>query len=66
MHYGDLANPETLHHVGLNEAQVIVCTIPDDLLRGIDNKSLVHVVREMAPATPPQPNCSRLFCSSER
>ena len=47
--YGDLANPETLHHLGLNQCQVIVCTIPDDLLRGIDNRSLVHVVREMAP-----------------
>jgi Kef-type K+ transport system membrane component KefB len=47
--YGDLANPETLHHLGLNQAQVIVCTIPDDLLRGIDNTALVHVVREMAP-----------------
>jgi Kef-type K+ transport system membrane component KefB len=47
--YGDLANPETLHHLGLNNCQVIVCTIPDDLLRGIDNESLVHVVREMAP-----------------
>jgi Kef-type K+ transport system membrane component KefB len=47
--YGDLANPETLHHLGLNRCQVIVCTIPDDLLRGIDNRSLVHVVREMAP-----------------
>ena len=47
--YGDLANPETLHHLGLNECEVIVCTIPDDLLRGIDNAALVHVVREMAP-----------------
>lgn len=47
--YGDLANPETLHHLGLNRCQVIVCTIPDDLLRGIDNRSLVRVVREMAP-----------------
>jgi hypothetical protein len=47
--YGDLANPETLHHLGLNRCQVIVCTIPDDLLRGIDNRALVHVVREMAP-----------------
>lgn len=47
--YGDLANPETLHHLGLNQCQVIVCTIPDDLLRGIDNKALVHIVREMAP-----------------
>jgi Kef-type K+ transport system membrane component KefB len=49
VHYGDLANPETLHHLGLNKARVIVCTIPDDLMRGIDNKSLVHVVREIAP-----------------
>jgi Kef-type K+ transport system membrane component KefB len=47
--YGDLANPETLHHLGLNACQVIVCTIPDDLLRGITNRQLVHVVREMAP-----------------
>lgn len=47
--YGDLANPETLHHLGLNQTHVIVCTIPDDLLRGIDNKRLVHVLREMAP-----------------
>jgi Kef-type K+ transport system membrane component KefB len=47
--YGDLANPETLHHLGLNECKVIVCTIPDDLLRGITNRQLVHVVREMAP-----------------
>jgi Kef-type K+ transport system membrane component KefB len=47
--YGDLANPETLHHLGLSHCHVIVCTIPDDLLRGIDNKGLVHCVREMAP-----------------
>jgi Kef-type K+ transport system membrane component KefB len=47
--YGDLSNPETLHHLGLNNCQVIVCTIPDDLLRGIDNKGLVHCVREIAP-----------------
>jgi len=47
--YGDLANPETLHHLGLNRCSVILCTIPDDLLRGIDNRSLVHVLREIAP-----------------
>jgi Kef-type K+ transport system membrane component KefB len=47
--YGDLANPESLHHLGLNRAQIIVCTIPDDLLRGIDNCALVHVAREINP-----------------
>ena len=47
--YGDLANSETLHHLGLSHAQVIICTIPDDLLRGIDNRGLVHVAREISP-----------------
>jgi Trk K+ transport system NAD-binding subunit len=47
--YGDLSNSETLHHLGLSHAKVIVCTIPDDLLRGIDNRTLVHVVREISP-----------------
>jgi voltage-gated potassium channel Kch len=49
VHYGDLSNTETLHHVGLERARVIVCTIPDDLLRGITNRSLVRVVRNMCP-----------------
>jgi voltage-gated potassium channel Kch len=48
--YGDLANADTLHHLGLAQTQVIVCTIPDDLLRGITNSSLVKLVREMAPS----------------
>jgi len=48
--YGDLSNADTLHHLGLAHTQVIVCTIPDDVLRGIDNRSLVELVREMAPS----------------
>lgn len=47
--YGDLSNSETLHHIGLSNAEVVVCTIPDDLLRGIDNRELVQLVREMNP-----------------
>jgi len=49
VHYGDLSNSETLHHVGLNNARIVVCTIPDDLLRGISNRSLVRVVRHINP-----------------
>jgi len=48
--YGDLSNADTLHHLGLAQTQIIVCTIPDDVLRGIDNRSLVELVREMAPS----------------
>ncbi len=49
VHYGDLSNSETLHHIGLNNARIVVCTIPDDLLRGIKNHSLVRVVRHINP-----------------
>jgi Kef-type K+ transport system membrane component KefB len=49
VHYGDISNTETLQHVGLDQARVIVCTIPDDLLRGISNRSLVRVLRSMCP-----------------
>jgi len=48
--YGDLANADTLHHLGLAQTRVIVCTIPDDLLRGIDNRTLVKNVRAIAPS----------------
>ncbi|WP_191621166.1 cation:proton antiporter [Marinihelvus fidelis] len=47
--YGDLSNSETLHHIGLGQARVVICTIPDDLLRGISNRELVAMVREMNP-----------------
>ena len=49
---GNAASP------GPEPRQVIVCTIPDDLLRGIDNRSLVHVVREMAPMRSSSPTPS--------
>lgn len=48
--YGDVANADTLKHLGLAHTQVIVCTIPDDVLRGTDNRLLVKLVREMAPS----------------
>ena len=47
--YGDLANPETLRHAGIANARVIVATVPDDLLRGIDNRRLVETVRRINP-----------------
>jgi voltage-gated potassium channel Kch len=49
VHYGDLSNSESLLHIGLNNAKIVVCTIPDDLLRGINNRGLVRVVRKMNP-----------------
>jgi Kef-type K+ transport system membrane component KefB len=47
--YGDLANPETLHHAGVDRARVVVSTVPDDLMRGTDNRRLVEAVRKINP-----------------
>ncbi len=47
--YGDLANAETLRHAGVGSARIVVATVPDDLLRGIDNRRLVESVRRINP-----------------
>ncbi|MFO1184758.1 MAG: cation:proton antiporter [Bauldia sp.] len=47
--YGDLANADTLRHAGIDRARVVVATVPDDLLRGVDNRRLVEAVRRISP-----------------
>jgi Kef-type K+ transport system membrane component KefB len=47
--YGDLCNAETLHHSGVDKAKVIVCTIPDDVLKGTTNLKIVHAARHVNP-----------------
>lgn len=47
--YGDLANAESLHHLGLERAKVIVSTIPDDLLKGTSNLRLARQLRHINP-----------------
>jgi voltage-gated potassium channel Kch len=47
--YGDLCNAETLHHSGVDRARVVVCTIPDDVLKGTSNRKLVKGVRHINP-----------------
>ena len=47
--YGDISQPETLLHAGVPKAQILVCTIPDALLKGTTNARLVRQLREMNP-----------------
>jgi hypothetical protein len=47
--YGDLANVDTLHHSGIEKVKVVLLTVSDDLLRGIDNRKLVENVRRLSP-----------------
>jgi Trk K+ transport system NAD-binding subunit len=48
-HYGDVGNPETLRHAGIEAAQVVVSSISDWFLQGTDNLRLLRQVRGLAP-----------------
>ena len=47
--YGDIAQRETLVHAGIEAAEIIVCTIPDYLLKGSTNARLVRQLRSLNP-----------------
>jgi Kef-type K+ transport system membrane component KefB len=47
--YGDISSTEVLRHAGVEGAALIVSTVPDTLLKGTSNASLVRLVRGLAP-----------------
>jgi Kef-type K+ transport system membrane component KefB len=47
--FGDLASLDTLEHAHLDHAKLILCTIPDMLLKGTSNEALVQSCRSIAP-----------------
>ncbi|MEX2214956.1 MAG: cation:proton antiporter [Phycisphaeraceae bacterium] len=47
--FGDISSMETLEHAHLKHAKVIVSTIPDILLKGVDNHALVRMSKAIAP-----------------
>lgn len=47
--YGDLSHPDTLRHLQLEKARVIVSTIPDHLLKGTSNLKLLRALKRIAP-----------------
>lgn len=48
-HYGDISNLETLRHAGVDKAHIIVCSIPDDILKGTSNQALTASLKSMCP-----------------
>lgn len=46
--YGDLANPESLHHLGIEEARYIVCTVSDMILKGTTNRRLLESLKNIS------------------
>jgi hypothetical protein len=47
--YGDISHSSTLHHAGIEDASVVISTIPDDILRGTSNLRLLKNARQVAP-----------------
>jgi Kef-type K+ transport system membrane component KefB len=47
--FGDISSMETLHHAHIHQAKVILSTIPDILLKGVDNARLVQMAKALAP-----------------
>jgi Kef-type K+ transport system membrane component KefB/voltage-gated potassium channel Kch len=47
--YGDISQRDTLLHAGIANAQALICTVPDSLLKGITNEKLVRSLRELNP-----------------
>jgi Kef-type K+ transport system membrane component KefB len=57
--YGDLASVEVLRHGGVAAAEVIVSTVPDELLKGTTNAQLVRQLRQLAPGAAIIASCTR-------
>ena len=49
-HYGDIANPETLRHAGIERAAVVVSSISDWMLKGTTNARILRQARSLAPS----------------
>ncbi len=57
--YGDISSAEVLRHAGVDAAEVIVSTVPDELLKGTTNAQLVRQLRQLAPNAAIIANCTR-------
>jgi voltage-gated potassium channel Kch len=47
--YGDISQRDTLVHAGVPNAEILICTVPDSLLKGTTTEKLVRQLRQLAP-----------------
>jgi Kef-type K+ transport system membrane component KefB len=48
--YGDITQRDVLLHAGLAEAEIIICSLPNTVLRGANNLKMLRQIRELNPA----------------
>jgi Kef-type K+ transport system membrane component KefB/voltage-gated potassium channel Kch len=49
VYYGDVSHSQTLAHAGLENAKIVISTVPDSLLMGTSNEKLVRLVHAINP-----------------
>jgi Kef-type K+ transport system membrane component KefB len=49
VHYNDIANADSLLHAGVAEAEIVISSVPDSLLKGTSNEKLVRHIRMVNP-----------------
>ena len=49
VHYGDICHADTLAHAGVADAEIVISSVPDSLLKGTSNERLVRHVRAVNP-----------------
>ena len=47
--YGDITSRNVLHHAGVAHAEIIVCSLPNTILKGANNLKLLRQLRELNP-----------------
>ncbi|MBI5629375.1 MAG: cation:proton antiporter [Elusimicrobia bacterium] len=47
--YGDLAHPETLEHLKIEQARLVICSLSDTFLKGTSNRRLLGHLKRLAP-----------------
>jgi voltage-gated potassium channel Kch len=49
VYYGDISHADTLTHAGIADAEIIISSVPDSLLKGTKNERLVRHARAVNP-----------------
>jgi Kef-type K+ transport system membrane component KefB len=47
--YGDITARDVLHHAGASHAEIIICSLPNIVLKGADNLKILRQMRELNP-----------------
>ncbi|MFO8057190.1 MAG: cation:proton antiporter [bacterium] len=47
--YGDISHLDTLHHSEISEAEIVLSTVPDPILKGTSNQKIISLIRQHCP-----------------